>query len=340
MTTPDTSSVLDALARPLQDLRISLTDRCNFRCVYCMPSEIFGKDHAFLPRSELLSFEEITRLVRLVRPLGVRKVRLTGGEPLLRRDVPLLVEMLAALGLDDLAMTSNGALLARYATALARAGLKRVTVSLDSMDNAVFQRINGISFPVEQVLEGIDAAAAAGLAPIKINMVVQRGLNEDQILPMARHFHGSGHSLRFIEYMDVGASNGWKLDRVLPAARILEVLRREFELEELEPGYRGEVASRVRHTDGGGELGIISSVSKPFCRDCTRMRLSAEGKVHTCLFATTGTDLRPLLRGSASDEQLQQMIAALWNNRSDRYSELRDEDTPRDGRVEMSYIGG
>ena len=305
-----------------------------------MPGEVFGKDHVFLPRHELLTFEEITRVVRVMQGLGVAKVRLTGGEPLLRHECEVLVAMLGGLGLQDLAMTSNGALLARHAAPLAEAGLHRMTVSLDALDEGVFQAMNGVGISVERVLEGIRAAAEAGLGPLKVNMVVQRGLNEGQILPMARHFRGSGHILRFIEYMDVGASNGWQLDKVFPAAHILEVLRGEFALEPVEPNYRGEVAGRWRYTDGSGEVGIIASVTGPFCGSCTRLRLSADGHLYTCLFSNRGTDLRPLLRSTEDDGPLRDFLARLWRDRSDNYSEVRTGDTPRDGRVEMSYIGG
>ena len=330
----------DVFQRPLRDLRVSVTDRCNFRCVYCMPKEVFGKDHVFLPHSEVLTFEEIGRLVRIFVELGVRKVRLTGGEPLVRRDVERLVAMLSPIGDLDLTLTTNGSLLAQKARALADAGLRRVTVSLDSLDDATFRRMNDVGFPVQRVLDGISAAEAAGLAPIKVNMVVRRGLNETSVLPMARHFRGSGHVLRFIEYMDVGTSNGWRLDDVVPAREIVAAIDREFPLEPVDRAYRGEVAGRYRYRDGAGEIGVISSVTQPFCADCTRARLSADGSLYTCLFATEGRDLRALLRGGASDDDLRGAIAAVWAARTDRYSELRSADTAGLKKIEMSFIGG
>ncbi len=333
-------TVADTLGRPLRDLRISVTDRCNFRCVYCMPKEVFGRDYRFLARAELLTFEEIARLARAFARRGVKKVRITGGEPLLRRDLHRLVAMLAAIGDLDLTLTTNGSLLARQAAALKAAGLGRVTVSLDSLDDRVFRAMNDVDFPVARVLEGIEAAAEAGLVPVKVNMVVKRGVNEDSVVPMARYFRGSGHILRFIEYMDVGSSNGWRLDDVVPAGEILARLTAELPLEPLEPNYPGEVARRYRYTDGAGEIGIIASVTQPFCRGCTRARLSAEGRLYTCLFATTGFDLRALLRSGASDEELDEAIARLWRGRSDRYSEIRTADTASLPKVEMSYIGG
>lgn len=305
-----------------------------------MPAEVFGPDHVFLPWGQLLTFGEITHLTRTLMDFGIHKVRLTGGEPLLRPGIASLVADLAALGLRDLAMTTNGLLLPRHARELAGAGLGRVTISLDALDDAVFRAVNGVGTPVTKVLAGIEAALEAGLGPVKVNMVVQRGLNEGQILPMARHFRGSGCILRFIEYMDVGASNGWRPDRVVPAREILDLLRGEFELEPLEAAYRGEVATRWRHADGTGELGLIASVSQPFCGDCTRLRLSADGRLFTCLFASTGTDLRPLLRDTPDEEALLARLRDLWRGRGDRYSEQRRGDQPRDGRVEMSYIGG
>ncbi len=331
---------LDAFQRPLRDLRVSVTDRCNFRCVYCMPKEIFGKDYAFLPQSEVLTFEEIARLVGVFVGLGVQKVRLTGGEPLVRRDVERLVGLLAPIGDLDLTLTTNGSLLGQKARALADAGLKRVTVSLDSLDDATFMRMNDVDFPVQRVLDGIAAAEASGLAPIKVNMVVRRGLNETSVLPMARHFRGTGHVLRFIEYMDVGTSNGWRLDDVVPAREIIDAIDREFPLEPVGPAYRGEVAGRYRYRDGAGEIGVISSVTQPFCADCTRARLSADGSLYTCLFATEGRDLRALLRGGATDADLRDTIAAAWNARTDRYSEARSNDTAGLKKIEMSFIGG
>jgi cyclic pyranopterin phosphate synthase len=330
----------DVFRRPLRDLRVSVTDRCNFRCVYCMPKEIFGKDYAFLPQKDVLTFEEIARLVRICVDLGVRKVRLTGGEPLVRRDVDRLVGMLAPIADLDLTLTTNGSLLAGKAAALAAAGLKRVTVSLDSLDDATFKSMNDVDFPVQRVLDGIAAAEAAGLAPVKVNMVVRRGLNEDSILPMARHFRGSGHVLRFIEYMDVGTSNGWRLDDVVPAREIIATIDRVFPLEAIEPAYRGEVAGRYRYRDGAGEVGVISSVTQPFCADCTRARLSADGSLYTCLFATQGHDLRALARSGATDDDIRNAILAIWTARVDRYSELRSADTVGLKKIEMSFIGG
>jgi GTP 3',8-cyclase len=334
-------TVADTLGRPLRDLRISVTDRCNFRCVYCMPKEVFGRDYQFLPRSELLTYEEIERLCHIFVAHGVEKVRLTGGEPLVRRNLERLVEMLAPVpGLRDLTLTTNGSLLAGKARALKEAGLSRITVSLDSLDNDVFTAMNDVDFPVERVLAGIEAAAAAGLGPIKINVVVRRGLNEDSVLPMARYFRGTGMILRFIEYMDVGHSNGWRLDDVVPAAEIIETIDAELPLEPVEPNYPGEVANRWRYRDGSGEIGVISSVTQPFCGDCTRARLSAEGKLYTCLFAVTGHDLRALLRGGASDTEVFDAIGRLWRVRDDRYSEIRSAETVDLPKVEMSYIGG
>ncbi len=331
----------DTLGRPLRDLRISVTDRCNFRCVYCMPKEVFGRDYAFLPRDEVLSFEEIERLTRIFVSLGVRKVRLTGGEPLLRQQIERLIEMLVAIeGLEDLTLTTNGSLLAKKAKALKSAGLMRVSVSLDSLDDEVFDAMNDVRFPVSKVLEGIQAAGEAGLRPVKINMVVKRGVNEQDILPMARYFRETGHILRFIEYMDVGASNGWRLTDVVPAAEIVKTVQREFPLEPMEPHYRGEVANRYRYVDGGGEIGVIASVSQPFCGDCSRVRMSAEGQLFTCLFAVQGHDLRGLLRGGADDDEIRAAIERIWRKRSDRYSEIRSSNTVPLPKVEMSYIGG
>ena len=334
--------VTDTLGRPLRDLRISVTDRCNFRCVYCMPREVFGRDYEFLERAELLRFEEIERLARiLVGDHGVSKVRLTGGEPLVRRELERLVEMLARIpGLGDVAMTTNGSALARKARALKDAGLRRITVSLDSLDNDVFAAINDVGFPVERVLAGIDAAAAAGLGPIKINVVVKRGVNEHGVLPMARHFRGSGRIVRFIEYMDVGHSNGWRMDDVVPAAEIVAMIDAELGLEPVAPNYPGEVVERWRYRDGSGEIGVIASVTRPFCGGCTRARLSADGKLFTCLFATRGHDLRALLRDGASDAEISAAIGAIWRVRSDRYSDLRTAETAALPKVEMSYIGG
>ena len=331
---------VDTLGRRLHDLRISVTDRCNFRCVYCMPKDVFGRDYPFLAHADLLTFEEITRVARAFVGHGVAKIRLTGGEPLLRRNVERLVEMLAAIGDIDLTLTTNGALLAKKARSLRDAGLKRVTVSLDSLDDATFRAMNDVDFPVARVLEGIDAAAAAGLAPVKINMVVKRGANDASIVPMARHFKGSGHIVRFIEYMDVGATNGWRMDDVVPAAEIVRAIDAELPLASADPNYTGEVAERWRYRDGGGEIGVIASVTQAFCRDCTRARLSTDGRLYTCLFANAGHDLRGLLRGGAGDDALGRAIAAVWRQRGDRYSEIRTANTARDPKVEMSYIGG
>jgi cyclic pyranopterin phosphate synthase len=337
----DDAMLADRRGRPLHDLRISVTDRCNFRCVYCMPKDVFGRDYPFLAHADLLTFEEITRVAARFVALGVRKIRLTGGEPLLRRNVERLVAMLAAIDPDlDLTLTTNGALLARKAKDLVAAGLKRVTVSLDSLDDATFRRMNDVDFPVAKVLEGIDAAAAAGLAPIKINMVVKRGMNESSILPLARRFRNTGHIVRFIEFMDVGATNGWRMDDVVSAAEIVETIGREFSVEPAEANYAGEVAERWRYRDGGGEFGVIASVTQAFCRDCTRARLSTDGKVYTCLFGTDGFDLRGLVREGASDPQLTNAIVAIWRQRSDRYSEIRTAETAKARKVEMSFIGG
>ena len=332
--------VADTRGRRLHDLRISVTDRCNFRCVYCMPKEVFGRDYPFLAHADLLTFEEITRVARIFVGHGVAKIRLTGGEPLLRRNVERLIEMLAAIGDVDLTLTTNGALLAKKARSLRDAGLKRVTVSLDSLDDPTFRAMNDVDFPVARVLEGIAAAAAAGLAPLKVNMVVKRGANEASILPMARHFKGSGHIVRFIEYMDVGATNGWRMDEVVPAAEIVRLIDAELPLENADPNYTGEVAERWRYKDGGGEIGVIASVTQAFCRDCTRARLSTDGKVYTCLFASSGYDLRGLLRGGRSDAEIGAAIAAVWRRRGDRYSEIRTANTAGAAKVEMSYIGG
>jgi GTP 3',8-cyclase len=330
---------LDTLGRPLRDLRISVTDRCNFRCVYCMPAEVFGRDYRFLDRKELLTFEEITRLARAFAAQGVEKIRITGGEPLVRRDLERLIAQLAEIDGLDLTLTTNGSLLPQKAQALADAGLKRVTVSLDSLDDATFRALNDVDFPVDRVLEGIDAAVAAGL-PVKVNMVVKRGVNDQDVLPMARCFRERGHVLRFIEYMDVGATNGWRLDDVVPAAEIVERISAELPLEPAEPNYRGEVARRWRYADGSGEIGVIASVTQPFCGDCTRARVSAEGRLYTCLFATRGHDLRALIRGGVDDATLEAKLAELWTKRADRYSELRTAATSRLPKVEMSYIGG
>jgi GTP 3',8-cyclase len=330
----------DSLNRPLRDLRISVTDRCNFRCVYCMPKEIFGPDYAFLHRAQILTFEEIARLARIFVRHGVRKIRLTGGEPLVRRDLHLLVAMLADLPDLDLTLTTNGSLLARQAQLLRNAGLKRVTVSLDSLDDNIFKAMNDVDFPVEKVLEGMDTAAKAGLGPIKVNMVVKRRVNESSILPMARFFRKKGYILRFIEYMDVGHTNGWRMDDVVSANEIIRMISAEMPLEPIEPNYQGEVAGRWRYKDRSGEIGVVASVTQPFCRDCNRARLSAEGDLYTCLFAVDGYNLRGLIRSGATDDEISQAIVSLWNKRSDRYSELRSENTTSLPKVEMSHIGG
>jgi cyclic pyranopterin phosphate synthase len=332
----------DLFGRRLRDLRISVTDRCNFRCVYCMPREVFGKDFQFLQRSALLTFEEIERVATAFASQGVEKLRLTGGEPLLRRDLERLVAKLVRIdGIADVALTTNGALLAKKAQSLADAGLRRVTVSLDSLENDTFQVVNDVSFPVERVLEGIDAALAASLAPVKVNMVVKRGLNDQDVVPMARFFRDKpGTILRFIEYMDVGNTNGWQLEDVVSAAEIVELIGAEHPLEPIAPLYAGEVANRFSYVDGAGEIGVIASVTEPFCGGCTRARLSAEGSLYTCLFASKGHDLRELIRNGASDDELRATIAGLWSRRGDRYSEIRTADTAARERVEMSHIGG
>ncbi|MEO8035171.1 MAG: GTP 3',8-cyclase MoaA [Acidobacteriota bacterium] len=335
-------STRDTLGRPLHDLRISVTDRCNFRCTYCMPKEVFGRDYAFLDRAALLTFEEIARLSRLFARAGVEKIRLTGGEPLLRRDLERLVAMLRPIdGLRDIALTTNGSLLTgEKARALAAAGLRRITISLDSLDDAVFRKMNDVAFPVARVLGAIDAAAEAGLTPIKIDMVVRRGLNDGSILAMAHRFRGTGHIVRFIEYMDVGNTNGWRMDEVVAGEKIRSMIAKEWPLEAVDPLYYGEVANRWRYVDGAGEIGIITSVSQPFCGSCTRARLSAEGELYTCLFASKGRDFRALLRGAAGDEEIAAAITGVWRARDDRYSELRSELTTSAPKVEMSRIGG
>jgi cyclic pyranopterin phosphate synthase len=332
---------LDTRGRPLHDLRISVTDRCNFRCVYCMPRAVFGPDHAFLPRAELLTFDEIGRLVAIFTRLGVEKVRLTGGEPLVRRELPSLVRTLAEIpGVRDLTLTTNGVLLPDQAADLKEAGLDRVTISLDADDDATFMRMNDSGVPVSKVLAGIEAAEAAGLGPIKLNMVVKRGWNEHAVLPMARRFRGTGRVLRLIEYMDVGHSNGWRLDEVISADEILSTISAEFALEPMAPTNPGEVAERYRYADGGGEIGVIASVSRPFCGDCNRARISADGQLYTCLFATAGHDLRSLVRGGASDLEIEAAVRDIWEARDDRYSEIRSAETAALPKVEMSYIGG
>jgi GTP 3',8-cyclase len=330
---------VDTLGRPIRDLRISVTDRCNFRCAYCMPKTVFGQEYRFMDRKELLTFEELERVARTFASLGVEKVRLTGGEPLLRKELERLVERLATIDGLDLTLTTNASLLAKKAGLLRDAGLQRVNVSLDSLDDATFMRMNDVEFPVARVLDGIRAAADAGLA-VKVNAVVKRGVNDAGVVDMARYFRGTGHTLRFIEYMDVGTTNGWRLDDVVPAAEIVERIDAAFPLEAVDPAYRGEVAERYRYVDGQGEIGVIASVSKPFCGNCTRARISAEGKLYTCLFAARGTDLRALLRSGATDEELAAATESVWTRRADRYSEIRTERTSELPRVEMSYIGG
>ena len=331
--------LLDTLGRPLETLRVSITDRCNFRCVYCMPKDVFGRDHAFLERRELLSFEEIARVVGVFAGLGIRTVRITGGEPLVRRDVEQLVEQLAEIPELELTLTTNGALLAQKAEALARAGLDRITVSLDSVDDATFRALNDVDFPVERVLEGIDAAAAAGL-PVKVNAVVKRGVNDAGIVALAERFRGSGHVLRFIEYMDVGHTNGWRLDDVVPAAEIVNRIGAVWPLDPVTPARPDETARRWRYRDGAGEIGVIASVTEPFCGGCSRARLSAEGQLYTCLFALKGHDLRGPLRAGTPDAELAGLLREVWSRRTDRYSELRTAETASLPKVEMSYIGG
>ncbi len=338
-------TLADTRGRLLRDLRISVTDRCNFRCTYCMPKSVFGKDYQFLPKSELLSFEEITRMTRLFVAHGVEKIRLTGGEPLLRNNLEVVIGMLAALKTHagkplDMALTTNGSLLSKKAQAFKAAGLQRVTVSLDSLDEAIFRGMNDVDFPVADVLKGIDAAHDAGFAPIKINMVVKKGVNDRDIVAMARHFKGSGHIVRFIEFMDVGSSNGWRMNDVVSSAEIVRMINAEMPIIEAESNYTGEVAQRWAYADGSGEIGVISSVTQAFCSTCTRARLSTDGKLYTCLFAQSGHDLRALMRSGKSDEQIAGAIGLIWNQREDNYSEIRTEETARMTKVEMSYIGG
>ena len=331
----------DRLGRPLRDLRVSVTDRCNFRCPYCMPKTVFGRDHAFLPRAEILSFEEITRVVGAAAALGVTKVRLTGGEPLVRRDLERLVAMLAAVeGISDLALTTNGTLLAAKARALREAALSRVTVSLDSLDEDVFRAMNDMGVPLARVLEGIAAARDAGFAPVKLNTVVKRGVNDHGLVQLARFARANGLIVRFIEYMDVGTTNGWRLDDVVTAAEIVAAIDAALPLEAIDPNYPGEVARRYRYGDGGGEIGVIASVSQPFCGACSRARLSSEGELYTCLFGRRGHDFRALLRGGASDAEISARLSAVWRTRADRYSEIRTLETTRRPKVEMSHIGG
>ena len=334
-------ALVDRLGRPLRDLRISVTDRCNFRCRYCMPREVFGADFEFLPREEILSFEEIARLASIFAGLGVRKIRLTGGEPTLRADLPTLVRLLKQAAPEvEIALTTNGSLLDRLAQPLAEAGLDRLAVSLDALDDAVFRELNDVDFPVARVLEGIAAAVAAGLTPVKVNAVIKRGVNDAGVVDLARHFKGSGRILRFIEYMDVGTTNGWRLDDVVPARELVERIDAALPIEPVEPSYRGEVAKRWRYRDGEGEIGFITSVSTPFCGDCTRARISADGSLYSCLFAVAGTDLRGPLREGADDAAIDELLRGVWGLREDRYSELRAGNTEGLERVEMSYIGG
>ncbi len=332
-------SLTDRLKRPLQDLRISVTDRCNFRCNYCMPKEIFDRNYAFLQREQLLSFEEITRVAKAFINLGVRKIRLTGGEPLLRKNIERLIEMLAELG-AEIALTTNGSFPTHRVSSLKNAGLNRMTISLDSLDDGVFRAMNDVDFPVQRVLDWIDACEREKLAPVKINMVVRRGWNEVSVLPMMQYFKGSGHILRFVEFMDVGHTNGWKMDDVVRAQEIVEMIRREAPISPITPNYAGEVAKRWRFDDGTGEIGIIASVTQAFCRDCSRIRLSADGSLFTCLFATKGFDLRQRLRSNMSEEALEETIQNIWRKRTDRYSEIRSEKTVNLDKIEMSYIGG
>ncbi|MHA6669154.1 GTP 3',8-cyclase MoaA [Homoserinimonas sp. A447] len=349
MTTTADAPLTDTRGRPLHDLRISVTDRCNFRCVYCMPKEVFGRDYAFMPREELLSFEEITRIATIAAAHGVEKIRLTGGEPLLRRELPKLIEMLGTVRTLaghplDIALTTNGSALALLAPALKDAGLNRVTVSLDSLDEATFQAMNDIRFPVAKVLAGIEAAHQAGLGPVKINMVVKKGQNDHDIVAMARHFKGTPFVLRFIEFMDVGTTNGWKLDEVVSSSEVIQRVDAVFPLVPVAPTYPGETSKRWRYADGSGEIGVISSVTESFCHSCSRARISVDGKLYTCLFASEGHDLRALMREGGSDEQLSAMMASIWRTRTDRYSELRSASTgglrAAGKRIEMSYIGG
>ncbi len=332
---------MDTLGRPLRDLRISVTDRCNFRCTYCMPREVFGPGYQFLNRSEILTYEEITRLATVFVQHGVEKIRITGGEPLVRANLERLIAQLAAIpGLLDLTLTTNGSLLRAQAQRLAEAGLRRITVSLDALDDATFMAMNDAGVSAATVLDGIEAAREAGLSPIKVNAVIKRGQNEHSIVDLARHFHGTGHIVRFIEFMDVGNSNGWKLDHVVPAREIVDRIDAVLPLEPAERNYRGEVAQRWRYKDGGGEIGIISSISQPFCGDCTRARLSPEGELFTCLFGSRGHDFRSPLRNGSSDEELSDFLGRVWRKRDDRYSELRSAATTGLPRVEMSHIGG
>ncbi len=334
-------AMVDAFRRPMHDLRISITDRCNFRCVYCMPKEVFGRGYQFLKREEILTYEEIARLARIFVQHGVEKIRLTGGEPTVRADLPKLIEMLTAIpDLKDLTLTTNGSRLVHVAQPLKEAGLKRINVSLDSLEDEVFRSMNDVDFPVRRVLDGIEAAHKAGLSPVKINVVVKKGINDHTIVDMARYFRGTGHIVRYIEFMDVGTSNGWRMDQVVTAKEIVEMIGREFPLEPAKSQYRGEVANRYRYKDGAGEIGIITSVSQPFCGDCTRARLSADGSLYTCLFAAAGHDFRELLRSGKTDGEIAAVLRSIWSVRDDRYSDLRASETPGLQKIEMSYIGG
>jgi cyclic pyranopterin phosphate synthase len=332
-------ALVDTRGRPMRDLRISVTDRCNFRCVYCMPREVFDSSYRFLPHEAILSFEEIARLAKVFAGLGVKKIRLTGGEPLVRRDLHRLVALLAPLAVE-ITLTTNGSLFAKQVHALKQAGLDRVTVSLDSLDDATFRAMNDADFPVAKVIESIEAAAAAGLGPVKINTVVKRGVNDQDIVSMAERWRGTGNIVRFIEYMDVGSSNGWRMDDVVPSAEVVRRIAERWPLEPIDANYPGEVAERWRYLDGAGEIGVISSVTRAFCSSCNRMRLSTEGSLFTCLFAQSGHDLKALVRGGASDDEIRNQIAAVWQRRSDRYSEIRTAETAKLRKVEMSYIGG
>lgn len=335
------SDLLDTLQRPIRDLRISVTDKCNFRCPYCMPAEIFGEKYEFLPKAEILTFEEITRLARIFADLGVTKIRVTGGEPLLRRDLETLIAKLSQInGIQDLTLTTNGYLLADKAQSLKDAGLRRLTVSLDAIDDQTFNLMSGRTYGTERVLEGIRAAKKAGFQAIKINAVVQKGINDHLVIDLAQHFHNTGHILRFIEFMDVGNRNNWNLDQVVPAAEIIDRIHTVLPIEPLDPNYTGEVAKRYRYLDGGGEIGVIASVTQPFCGDCTRARLSTDGKLYTCLFASEGTDLRDALRRGASNAHFRDQITRIWHRRTDRYSEIRSAHTPATRKIEMYQIGG
>ncbi len=335
------SDLLDTLQRPIRDLRISVTDKCNFRCPYCMPAEIFGEKYEFLPKAEILTFEEITRLARIFADLGVTKIRVTGGEPLLRRDLETLIAKLSQInGIQDLTLTTNGYLLADKAQSLKDAGLHRLTVSLDAIDDQTFNLMSGRTYGTERVLEGIRAAKKAGFQAIKINAVVQKGINDHLVIDLAQHFHNTGHILRFIEFMDVGNRNNWNLDQVVPAAEIIDRIHTVLPIEPLDPNYTGEVAKRYRYLDGGGEIGVIASVTQPFCGDCTRARLSTDGKLYTCLFASEGTDLREALRRGASNAHFRDQITRIWHRRTDRYSEIRSAHTPATRKIEMYQIGG